>query len=391
MGSSDTPKTTTNRYQGETAESGPLSKPEAAPHKSKDSLLLNMKEEEMPAEGFIRSIYDYDNLTAQYFKINEEIKEIVERLFQPTPWDDIKPNDQVKLNRWTPHARLLIESKLGHSLIFHAWVWHILDEGVFSADPKTKWQDYGDGFEAVKLFSQFLDIVQNSEHANDDNDRTSPSEAKENRWHTPEYNKWRAVSAEIALEQTGMITVSPDYVAKFIDDNLGYLMTKPFTQTKKESPQFRIGALVSGLDANMLTCQYKARLVWTDPVKQNEQNAWYGFPFTNKVDLEQERVPGAYDNNTKYQECRMTSPAPRVATGQDTEALQTISEGKPVQLVICPGIVTRGQEREKNGRPFPTDFHLIFWRQFMNVVVPDTFDPPLEPATFRNGTFVPAP
>ena len=80
--------------------------------------------------------------------------------FQPTPWDKLKPDDQAKLNRWTPDARLLIESESGYPPIFQAWIWHILDDGVFSADPKTKWQEYSDGYEAVKLFSQFLDIIQ---------------------------------------------------------------------------------------------------------------------------------------------------------------------------------------------------------------------------------------
>lgn len=114
----------------------------------------------MPSEGPLERQLDELYLTSVHAKLVDLIYVMANHYFQPTPWDKLKPDDQAKLNRWTPDARLLIESESGYPPIFQAWIWHILDDGVFSADPKTKWQEYSDGYEAVKLFSQFLDIIQ---------------------------------------------------------------------------------------------------------------------------------------------------------------------------------------------------------------------------------------
>ncbi|KAI0399343.1 hypothetical protein F4802DRAFT_610935 [Xylaria palmicola] len=393
MGSPDSPKTTTSQYQGDMAdtpaESIPLDKPDTALPKSTDSpLLANIKGEKMPSTGFLESGLDEINLTSLHVNLADEISVMARQRFQPTPWDKLKPDHQVKLKRWTPDARLLIESEPGYSLIFRAWIWHILDDGVFSADPKTKWQDYGDGYEAVKLFSQFLDIIQNT---NDNNDCTGISKVKDHpMWYTSEYNKWRSVTAELALHKSyKQATIHRDYVGKLIDSNLGYLM-KPFRNHGRSTHQERIGDLAAGYDVTLLICRVKPRLVWTDPFKQDEQGVLYGFPFTNKVDPKQEIIPGAYDDAHKMIDTRMETEKPRINCGEAPEVLRTISEGKPVQLVISPGVMTRGWTVMKDHRPFATDWHLMFWRHPMIVVVPDTFDPPIKPATFKDGKFLPA-
>ncbi|KAI1307058.1 hypothetical protein F5Y03DRAFT_405661 [Xylaria venustula] len=397
MGSLDSLKTTTSQQQGDmadtTTQSTPLDKPDTALRKSTDSPLPanTTGGENMPSLGFLESQLDENNLTSLHANLASEISLMVHQRFQPTPWDKLKPDHQVKLKRWTPDARLLIESEPGYSLIFRAWIWHILDDGVFSADPKTKWQDYGDGYEAVKLFSQFLDIIQKSEDTNDNNDCTSISKVKDHRmWYTSEFNKWRSVSAELALQKSyKQVSIHRDYVGKLIDSNLGYLM-KPFRNYRPSTNQERIGDLTATYDATLLICRVKPRLVWTDPFKQDEQGVLYGFPFTNKVDPKQEMISGAHDDDGTFIETRMETEKPRVDSGEEPEVLRTISEGKPVQLVISPGVMTRGWTVLKDNKPLATDWHLMFWRHPMIVVVPDTFDPPIKPATFKGGKFLPA-
>lgn len=207
-------------------------------------------------------------------------------------------------------------------------------------------------------------------------------------WYKPEYNKWRSVSAELALKRSNnQVSIHWGYVDKLIDSNLGYLM-KPFIKDSFEMHE--IGAEVAGYDATLLICRVKLRLVWTDPFKQDEQGVLYGFPFTNKANPEQEIVLGRTDDEGNYIDTRMETVKPRLNSGKYPKELRTISEGKPVQLVISPGVMTRGRTILKNHQPFATDWHLMYWQHPMIVVVPDTFDPPIKPATFEDGKFLPA-
>lgn len=81
----------------------------------------------------------------------------------------------------------------------------------------------------------------------------------------------------------------------------------------------------------------------------------YGFPFTNKADLKQEVVPVSLDEGGNEIESLMETVKPRVESGEGPEELRIISEGKPVQLVSSPGVMTRGSTVMKNHREFATD------------------------------------
>ncbi|KAI3316701.1 hypothetical protein HD806DRAFT_552086 [Xylariaceae sp. AK1471] len=380
-GSSDSPKTTTDQHQGDTAitpvESIPLDKLETAPHTSKaHHLLAETEEEKMPTLGSIESQHLPFLLTNTHEKLCRNIFVLASQGFKPTPWDKLKPDDQSKLNRWTPDARLLIESERGYQFIFQAWIWHILDDEVFSADPTTKWQDQGDGFEAVRLLSQFIDCILRPKDADDDNNETRLSMKDHPMWHRAEYNKWRSVSAELALKKSpGRLSIDKHYVMKRVDSNLGYLM-KSFEGGGNVLRN--IGLMAADYDTAMLITRLKPMLVWTDPLKQNEQTASYGFPFITKDDPERERL-GAADGNGKWQQIRMVAKA-CAADSIDIVELQATSEGKPVQLVISPGVVTRGCERMTNHKLEGCDWHMIYWRYYMQVLVPGSFRPPLEPA-----------
>ncbi|KAI8624132.1 hypothetical protein F5Y19DRAFT_480898 [Xylariaceae sp. FL1651] len=397
MRSLDSTKTTASQYQRDMAdtpvESIPLEKPDTALRESNDGpRLAKIKEEKMPTTSLIESTYNEQNFVATHVKLSNEIHLMAEVSFQPTPWDKLKPDDQVKLKRWTPDAKLLIESKRGYPLIFSAWIWHILDDGVFSADPKTKWQEYGDGFEAVKLLSQFIDITFQSEGTNDSNDRARVSGLKDHpRWYTSEWNKWRSVSAGLALQHSSkQRTVHSDYVAKLIDSNLGYVMIKPskFSSSLRDKICQRTGKY----DAILLIYRNKPRLVWTDPLKQDEQGVLYGFPFTNKVDPEQEIIPGGQDDEYLRVETRIETVESWILRRdvEKNKLLRTTSEGKPVQLVTSPGLVSRGWVVFRNNRSFASDWHLTAWVHPMIVVVPEMLDPPIKPATVKDGVFLPA-
>ncbi|KAI0867499.1 hypothetical protein GGS24DRAFT_286936 [Hypoxylon argillaceum] len=218
-------------------------------------------------------------------------------------------------------------------------------------------------------------------------------------WYTPEYNHWRSVPAETALKNSdySQSIIHRDYVGKLMDSNLGYLM-KPTTSYETENHRARTGLMATkeicrlacNYDAILLICRVKPRLVWTDPFKQDEQGVLYGFPFTNKADPEQEVVPVSLDEGGNEIESRMETVKPRVESGEGPEELRIISEGRAVQLVISPGVITRGWTVMKSHREFATDSHLLFWRHPMIVVVLDTFDPPIKPATIENGVLLSA-
>ncbi|RWA04495.1 hypothetical protein EKO27_g10610 [Xylaria grammica] len=358
-GSSDSPKTTTNQHHGDAAdapvESIPLGELETAPHMSEAHRLLAKTEgERMPSEGALEARYESFFLTNIHDRLCGYISGLAVNLFEPTPWDKLKLDDQSKLNRWTPDARLLIESKTGYRFIFQAWIWHILDDEVFLADPKTKWQNQDDGFEAVKLLSQFIDCI--------------------------------LISAELALNKSPTRqSIDPDYVIKRINSNLGYLM--------KSSPMGdydlkAIGSMTAEYDTAMLICQVKPMLVWTDPLKQDEQTALYGFPFITKNDPERERL-GTHNAFGVWQESRMVAKK-GLSNTDDLEVLQATSEGKPVQLVINPGVVTRGCIVTVNHKSKASDWHVIYWRYYMGVLVPGSFNPPIKPAIIMGGKFLPA-
>ncbi|KAI0414700.1 hypothetical protein F5X98DRAFT_365626 [Xylaria grammica] len=388
-GSSDSPKTTTNQHHGDAAgapvESIPHGKLETAPHTGEAHRLLAKTEgERMPSDGPFEVQYDSFFLTNIHDKLRSHISGLADNFFKPTPWDKLKRDDQSKLNRWTPDARLLIESKTGYKFIFEAWIWHIIDDDVFLADPRTKWQDQGDGFEAVRLLSQFIDCILKPKYADDDNNEMRSSMKDHPLWHRAEYNKWRSVSAELALKKTpGGRTIDPGYVIQRIDSNLGYLAQSPLVGGLRS-----IGSLAAGYDTAMLICRVKPMLVWTDPLKQDEQTAFYGFPFTTKDDPKRERL-GTHDDFGVWQESRMVAKKP-LSNSDDTDALQAASEGKPVQLVITPGVVTRGCLVRVNHILEASDWHMIYWRHYMGVLVPGSFKSPIKPATTTDGKFLPA-
>ncbi|GAW21858.1 hypothetical protein ANO14919_113840 [Xylariales sp. No.14919] len=389
-GSSDSPKTTTNQHHGDAAgapvESIPLGELETAPHMSEAHRLAETEGEGMPSEGSLEAKYDSFFLTNIHDRLRRNVSGLAVDGFEPTPWDKLKLDDQSKLNRWTPDARLLIESKTGYGFIFQAWIWHILDDEVFSADPKTKWQDQDDGFEAVRLLSQFIDCILKPEYADDDNNEMRFSMKDHPLWHSAEYNKWRSVSAELALKKSPTRgSIDPDYVIKRIHSNLGYLMR---STSVGDFGVKGIGSLAAEYDTAMLICRVKPMLVWTDPLKQDEQTALYGFPFITKDDPERERL-GTHNAFGIWQKSRMVAKK-GLSSNDDTEVLRATSEGKPVQLVISPGVVTRGCIVTVNHKPKASDWHVIYWRYYMGVLVPGSFNPPIKPAIIMDGKFLPA-
>ncbi|KAI1157320.1 hypothetical protein F5B18DRAFT_224686 [Nemania serpens] len=392
MENSDNIETTTKQRQrdivGTPVEADPLDGPEIAHQESQDQFFS-----ELPAGGDLASQLDEDNMNTLHVKLADQIRFMAEQCFRPTEWDRVNPDDQARLNCWTPNAKLLIESKRGYSPIFQAWIWHIIDDGVFSADPKTKWQGCSDRYEATKLFSQFLAIVQKPKDANgDDGYFTTLSKMKgQTQWYTSEYNKWRSVSAELALKTSGHFgSIHPDYAGKLIKDHLGYLMIERPPNHDQITYEGRIGGIVSRYDACLLICRVNARLVWTDPLQPYRQGTLHGFPFTIKIDPKKEQVVGLNAENGTALDVRMEVEEPKGAIEEDLVRLRAVSDGQHVQLVVSPGLVTRGWTTLENHKPFVTDWHLLSWRHPLTTVVPCTFEPPIKPATSEIGMFKPA-
>ncbi len=76
-------------------------------------------------------------------------------LWHPVPWENLRPQHQEKLKHWTPKARQFMMTH--PTVMFRAWIWHLLDDFVFSADPSVKWQ--GDESGPWKAFGQFMSTL----------------------------------------------------------------------------------------------------------------------------------------------------------------------------------------------------------------------------------------
>jgi hypothetical protein len=110
--------------------------------------------------GRHESFYGVSGIEYRYDKFCHEIGGLSKYAFQPTPWDKLKAEDRRKLTSWTPCAKRFIESTRGFPYIFGAWIWRILDEEVFSADPQTKWRNHDDSFDAVKYLGGFIASIE---------------------------------------------------------------------------------------------------------------------------------------------------------------------------------------------------------------------------------------
>ncbi|KAI0813621.1 hypothetical protein GGR55DRAFT_687307 [Xylaria sp. FL0064] len=328
----------------------------------------------------------YNGISWLYDSLTPAIGELSVAGFQPTPWDKLKADDQRKLNSWTPHAKRLIESSRGYAAILEAWIWRILDEGVFSGDPQTKWRNHDNSFEAVKYLGQFIASIEKPQDAADDV-RTGPTSLKKCHpvCYTSEGNKLRSSSAELALRKSrNLKTMDPEYVVKLIKSNLGYLM----------KPKDDLGTLayyylekISSLAINMDTVMF---------ISRNQPSSWYGFPMDNKLDPEREGLYGSYGDG-KVLEHRMR-PVWDMSTIRNLPVLEAASQGENVQLVVRPGVVTRGRELQEEwdfkGRKgldrFPGDWNIISWIRPMYVIISESFDLPIEQAMIFDGVFMPA-
>lgn len=78
-----------------------------------------------------------------------------------TTWEQLTPEEQKKLKSWAPNAEHLIKSDRGRSALFQAWLWHILDDNIFSAEHYSrKWQGMGDKMAIWNLLGQSMSILQ---------------------------------------------------------------------------------------------------------------------------------------------------------------------------------------------------------------------------------------
>ncbi|KAI3325673.1 hypothetical protein HD806DRAFT_533337 [Xylariaceae sp. AK1471] len=368
---------------------------ESTPHKDPRQTYYESKDKMTFSSGPLES--RYGDITENYDKLTDKIQDLAGTGFQPTPWDKLKADDQRKLNSWTPHAKRFIESWRGYTAILEAWIWRILYEGVFSANPQTKWRNHDNSFEAVKYLGQFIASIEEPQDAADDV-RTGPTSVK--KYHpvcyTSEWNKLRSTSAELALRKSrNSRTMDPENVVKLIKSNLGYLMKPEDDLGKLADCLLDVSWLATHIDTVMFISRRQPRLVWTDPLEQNEHSSWYGFPLDNKVDPEREAICGLYLDGTRL-EHRMR-PKWDISF-RNFSVLEAASQGENVQLVVRPGVVTRGRplqeewvfEGSRKEIYFAGDWKMISWVRPMFVMISESFDPPIKQAMIFDGEFMPA-
>jgi len=79
-------------------------------------------------------------------------------------WDQLRPEHQAKLQGWAPRAKEIFASDAGKEYLFRAWIWHILDNKIFSADPSVKWLPFDDKFTVWKQVGALMSIFRRSKH-----------------------------------------------------------------------------------------------------------------------------------------------------------------------------------------------------------------------------------
>lgn len=135
------------------------------PGMSKHDIAMTERSLRSFASAVSPELYTQSTLGRSYKELDDEIGHLTAKFFESTSWTNLTPAEQETLRSWTPKAKQYIESTTGKKLIFHAWIWHILDEKIFSKDLLTKWDALDENRMAGwKLLAQGINIFQSTYH-----------------------------------------------------------------------------------------------------------------------------------------------------------------------------------------------------------------------------------
>jgi len=66
-------------------------------------------------------------------------------------WENLEADTKAKLTSWSPHAKQMLESGLrGRDPLYAAWIWHILDDNLFSATGACKLSSNSEWWESYR-------------------------------------------------------------------------------------------------------------------------------------------------------------------------------------------------------------------------------------------------
>ena len=109
-------------------------------------------------------LYSPGEVLESYGCLQTAIHDFAAGFFPTVTWAQLSPDEQSKVKAWAPRAEQFMESQRGREALFQAWVWHILDDNIFSANPSTKWQGFKDTMMPWHLAGQLMDIFQSKSH-----------------------------------------------------------------------------------------------------------------------------------------------------------------------------------------------------------------------------------
>ena len=108
--------------------------------------------------------YSPGEVQESYECLQKAIHDFAAGFFPTVTWAQLSPDEQSKVKAWAPRAEQFMESQRGRQALFQAWLWHILDDNIFSANPSTKWQGVKDTMMPWHLVGQLMDIFQSKSH-----------------------------------------------------------------------------------------------------------------------------------------------------------------------------------------------------------------------------------
>ncbi|KAI2607910.1 hypothetical protein GGR54DRAFT_643839 [Hypoxylon sp. NC1633] len=241
------------------------------------------------------------------------IKQVARMIIKPVTWAQLKPEEQKKVLAWAPKAERLMDSTPGRRAIFQAWLWHLLDDMIFSANPSTKWPAVDDTWAVWPLLGQPMSIFQQTFDS-------GKIDSYETAKLATQFHVWRALSSELAGKVTGSTTGLPlEYITKVIKDELGHLIEY---DEIADDVLLRTSEMVQALETEITRSRAKLSIRW------DEQGRTTGFPLRKDRFSHERGVPPMVPHELVDRHYEKPAPDYR---------------GEPVELVTIPAFVFHGR------------------------------------------------
>ncbi|KAK3384120.1 hypothetical protein B0T24DRAFT_607330 [Lasiosphaeria ovina] len=326
------------------------SPPYAYPHNMFKGPLKDNEEVRREIQNFLHNIMKSDRASSLDMNSGwEDLVELVDRLASSTrlrPWDTLSLTTQESLGRlFAGDARPYYDAKYASAALVQAWLWHALDDNLFSDPDKwatPQWKAYETLYAFFRHRAGTLDsAITREEHG------------ESGVYAESEFQSWRMITARIMVNTivaqdtsvrslAGCLTDRPAVQHTSVDrlaDRLMGKLAEIIDEAKKPLSRYedavrRTARFAVSVDLQIVQSRYHVMIAWRFPSVANAA-AMKGHPFRES------RVLKNYDDVFQ-------------------------SEGGPIDFVVSPGIFMSGDTR--------TRFYEGMWMYPIRVAVSGALD-----------------